>query len=62
MHRRAYNFWDAAPCLPPMQPNTRLNEGSCNKNPAPDFSWRSATVVKGALDPESLFMCDNALW
>jgi len=22
---RTYNFWDATPCLTPMQPNTRLN-------------------------------------
>jgi len=34
---RIYNFWNATPRLPPMQPNTRLNKGDCDKNPGSDF-------------------------
>ena len=42
---RIYNFWNATPRLPPMQPNTRLNKGDCDKNPASDFHWRYCGIV-----------------
>jgi len=37
---RTHNFWNATPCLTPMQPNTRLNKDEFDKNPAPDFHRR----------------------
>jgi len=42
---RTYNFWNAAPRLTPMQPNTRLNKSDCDKNPAPDFYRRYRGIV-----------------
>ena len=42
---RTYNFWNATPRLTPMQPNTRLNKGDCDKNPAPDFHRRYRGIV-----------------
>ena len=42
---RTYNFWNATPRLTLMQPNTRLNNGYCDKNPAPDFHRRYCDIV-----------------
>ena len=39
------NFWNATPCLTPMQPNTRLNKDDCDKNPTPDFHRRYRGIV-----------------
>jgi len=39
------NFWNATPRLTPMHPNTRLNQGDCDKNPVPDFHWRYRDIV-----------------
>jgi len=42
---RTYNFWNATPCLTPIQPNTHLNKDDCDKNPAPDFHRRYRGIV-----------------
>jgi len=39
---RTNNFWNATPRL---TPNTRLNKGNCDKNPAPDFHRRYCSIV-----------------
>jgi len=40
-----YNIWNATPRLTPMQPNTCLNKGDCDKNPAPDFQRRYRGIL-----------------
>jgi len=42
---RIYNFWNATPHLTKMHPNTHLNKGDCDKNPAPDFHRRYHGIV-----------------
>jgi len=42
---RTYNIWNATPRLAPMQPNTRLNNDDCDKNPTPDFYRRYRGIV-----------------
>jgi len=42
---RTYNFWNVTSHLTPMQPNTRLEKGDGDKNPAPDFHRRYHGIV-----------------
>ena len=42
---RTYNVWNTTHRLTPMQPNTRLNKGDCDKNSAPDFHRRYRGIV-----------------
>jgi len=39
---RTHNFWNATPRL---TPNTRLNKGNCDNNPALDFHRRYCGIV-----------------
>ena len=57
---RTYNFWNATPRLTPMQPNTHLNNGDCDKNPAPDFHQRYRGIVSSLGYPVTMTRPDLA--